>query len=103
MMATSFLQILFNAMDTIIVGKFAGEVALAAVGATGSLCFLLTALFNGLSVGSNVIIATLLGSNDHEKIQKAVHTSISMATAGGILLACLGFFLSKPLLNIQFP
>lgn len=101
MMATSFLQILFNAMDTIIVGKFAGEVALAAVGATGSLCFLLTALFNGLSVGSNVIIATLLGSNDHEKIQKAVHTSISMATAGGILLACLGFFLSKPLLTLM--
>lgn len=101
LMATNFLQILFNAVDTIVVGKFAGELALAAVGATGSLCFLLTSLFNGLSIGSNVVIATLLGSNDEEKIQKAVHTSISMAATGGIVLAILGFFLSKTLLTLM--
>ena len=59
LMFTNFLQILFNAADTVVVGKFAGQQALAAVGATGSIVFLLTALFNGLSTGSNVVIAKL--------------------------------------------
>ena len=60
LMFTNFLQILFNAADTVVVGKFAGQQALAAVGATGSIVFLLTALFNGLSTGSNVLIAKLI-------------------------------------------
>jgi len=101
LMLTNFLQILFNAVDTIVVGKFAGEIALAAVGATGSLCFLLTSVFNGLGIGSNVVIATLLGKKDEEKINNAVHTSIAMAGFCGILLALLGFFLSKPMLSIM--
>ena len=57
LMLTNFLQMLFNAADTVIVGRFAGQQALAAVGATSSLCFMLISLFNGLSMGSNVIIA----------------------------------------------
>ena len=101
LMFTSFLQIMFNAVDTIVVGKFAGEVALAAVGATGSLCFLLTSIFNGLGTGSNVVIATLLGKADEERVQKAVHTSMTMATISGIFLALLGIFLSKPLLSMM--
>ena len=73
LMATNFLQMLFNAADTVVVGRFAGEQALAAVGATGSLCFLLISLFNGLSMGSNVLIARYIGAKDHDRIEKAVH------------------------------
>lgn len=101
LMATNFLQMLFNAADTVVVGRFAGEQALAAVGATGSLCFLLISLFNGLSMGSNVLIARYIGANDHDKIEKAVHTSITLAAISGILLTGIGYFLSRPLLEMM--
>ena len=101
LMFTNFLQILFNAADTVVVGKFAGQSALAAVGATGSIVFLLTSLFNGLGTGANVIIAKLLGSRDDEKISKAVHTSICIAVIGGIILTMIGIFLSKTLLGLM--
>lgn len=101
LMFTNFLQILFNAADTVVVGKFAGQDALAAVGATGSLVFFLTAIFNGLSTGTNVIIARLLGSKDETRIQKAVHTSITIAILSGILLFFVGGVFSKPLLQMM--
>ncbi|MBE6113522.1 MAG: MATE family efflux transporter [Erysipelotrichaceae bacterium] len=101
LMLTQFLAILFNAADTIVVGKFAGDLALAAVGATGALCNLLVSLFNGLSMGTNVVIARLLGSNDEERVHRAVHTSLTIAMVGGILLAITGLFLSKPMLHIM--
>lgn len=101
LMFTNFLQILFNAADTVVVGKFAGQSALAAVGATGSIVFLLTSLFNGLGIGSNVVIAKLLGSKDDEKISKAVHTSMCIAIIGGLLLAVIGLFLAKTLLSLM--
>lgn len=99
LMLTNLLQMLFNAADTIVVGKFAGQEALAAVGATGSLIFLLTSIFNGLSMGANVVIAKSIGSRSHEKIVKAVHTSIFISIMGGILLTVLGLFFSKILLG----
>lgn len=101
LMLTNFLQMLFNAADTVIVGRFAGEQALAAVGATGSLCFLLISLFNGLSIGSNVLIARYLGAKNHDHVKKAVHTAITLAGISGILLSGLGFFLSKPMLQLM--
>ncbi len=101
LMLTNFLQMLFNAADTVIVGRFAGEQALAAVGATGSLCFLLISLFNGLSIGSNVLIARYLGAQNHDQVKKAVHTAITLAGISGILLSGLGFFLSKPMLQMM--
>ena len=101
LMLTNLLQMLFNAADTIVVGRFAGQQALAAVGATGSLCFLLVGLFNGLAVGSNVIIARYIGANRQENIQKAVHTSIAMAVVCGVVLAVAGFFISKPMLRLM--
>ena len=70
LMITNFLQMLLNAADTVVVGRFAGEQALAAVGATGSLCFLLISLFNGLGMGSNVLIARYLGAKDDESVSK---------------------------------
>lgn len=101
LMLTNFLQMLFNAADTVVVGRFAGQQALAAVGATGSLCFLLISLFNGLSIGSNVIIARYLGANNPQKVEKAVHTSIAMSIISGLFLSVIGLFLSKPLLRMM--
>lgn len=101
LMLTNFLQMLFNAADTVIVGRFAGQQALAAVGATGSLCFLLVALFNGLSMGSNVLIARYLGANDERNVERAVHTAVSMSALSGLLLMVLGYFLSRPLLQLM--
>lgn len=86
LMITNLLQMLFNAADTIVVGHYAGQYALAAVGSTGSLVFLLTALFNGIGIGANVVIAKALGSKDHEKTVKALHTALILGFFGGITL-----------------
>ena len=99
LMATNLLQMMFNAADTIVVGKFSGQVALAAVGATGSLIFLLVSLFNGLSVGANVVIARAIGSQDQTKISKSVNTSVLLALFSGIVLTIVGSFASKYFLS----
>ncbi len=101
LMLTNLLQMMFNAADTVVVGRFAGQQALAAVGSTGSLCGLIISLFNGLSVGSNVLIARYLGSGDHDKIEKSVHTSMTMAMICGVFLTVIGFFASKPMLQMM--
>ena len=101
LMFTNFLQMLFTAADTIVVGKFAGEISLAAVGATGSVIFGFTAIFNGLSVGTNVIVARLLGAQDEKQVSTTVHTSITMGIFGGIFVAIAGLFLANPLLTLM--
>lgn len=101
LMLTNLLQMLFNAADTVVVGRFAGQQALAAVGATGSVCFLLLSLFNGLSIGCNVLIARYLGADNQQAVRKSVHTSITMAIVSGLLLSVLGFFVSRPLLRLM--
>ena len=101
LMLANLLQMLFNAADTIVVGKYAGQIPLAAVGATGSLIFLITSLFNGLSMASNIIIAKKIGANETEDVKTAVHTSYFVAIAGGILLAALGFALSRKMLELM--
>ena len=101
LMCTNLLQTLFQAADQVIVGKFAGQQALAAVGATGSLCFLIISLFSGMAMGSNVLIARFLGAGDHHKVEKAVHTSITMAAMSGVLMMVTGWFLSRPMLELM--
>ena len=101
LMLTNLVQMMFNAADAVVMGRFAGQQALAAVGATSSLCFLLISLFNGLSVGSNVVIARYLGANDLEKVEKSVHTSIATAMLSGVFLMIVGFFASRPLLQMM--
>lgn len=99
LMLTTLLQILFNTADTIVVGKFAGSNALAAVGGTASFVWLLTSLCNGLSTGSNVVIANFIGSGDDDKVSLAVHTSMWMAFVSGLILTvvgiCLGGFVLR--------
>ncbi|MCR5467465.1 MAG: MATE family efflux transporter [Lachnospiraceae bacterium] len=101
LMASSMLQLVFNAADTIVVGRFAGATALAAVGATGALINLLINLFLGLSIGTNVLMARYYGSKDDEKMSLVAHTSVAISVLVGIFLAILGFFVSRPVLTIM--
>lgn len=92
LMMSNLLEIAFNAADTIVVGKFSGQLALAAVGATGSIVGLMVSLFNGLAVGSNIVIAQQLGSGKQDRISASVHTSYFLALVGGVILTIIGFF-----------
>ena len=90
LMLSSILQLLFNAADIIVVGRFAGDDSLAAVGATSSLINLLTNLFIGLSIGSNVLVARYYGAKKEEELQETVHTSMMLSIIGGIALTVIG-------------
>ncbi len=98
---TSVLQLLYNAADVIVVGKFAGKEALAAVGSTGPLINLLINIFIGLSIGSSVAVSKAYGARDSKTMFETVHTSIAIGLLGGILLAVVGFFTAKPLLSLM--
>ena len=99
LMLSGILQLLFNAADIVVVGRFAGNEALAAVGSTGSLTNLIVNLFIGLSVGANVLVARFYGAKQDRELTETVQTSVATAIAGGIILIFLGFFLSKPALG----
>ena len=101
LMLTGILQLLFNAADMIVVGKFAGSLALAAVGSTGSLINLLVNVFIGISTGANVLAARYFGSHDRENMQKCVHTSILLSGILGIIVCFIGLVLSEPLLRLM--
>ena len=83
LMLSSILQLLFNAADVVVVGRFAGNEALAAVGSTGSLTNLLTNLFIGLSVGVNVLVARYYGAKQEKEVAQTVHTAIIISLVGG--------------------
>lgn len=101
LMLSGILQLLFNAADIVVVGRFTGSEALAAVGSTGSLINLLVNVFNGLSIGTNVLVARYYGAKEEELLKKTVHTSIMLSFVSGIALIFIGFFLSKPLLSLM--
>ena len=101
LMASSVLQLLFNAADVIVVGRYAGDASLAAVTSTGSIVNLMVNLFMGLSVGTNVIAAHALGREDNQVLEKTVHTAILISLIGGVILTVAGFFLSPILLEIM--
>jgi len=95
------LQLLFNAADVIVVGRFAGEASLAAVGSTNSLINLMTNLFIGMSVGANVCAAQFYGAGHEKDVRKTVHTSTAFSIICGVLLIFVGLFLAKPILEIM--
>ncbi len=99
--ASSILQQLFNAADVAVVGRFAGNQALAAVGGNSSVINLLVNLFVGFSVGANVVIARYIGEGKTDKIHNTVHTVISMALICGAILAVLGNVVAEPLLKLM--
>ena len=89
---SSILQLLFNAADVVVVGRFAqqGDLCLAAVGSTGSLTSLIVNMFVGLSVGTNVVAARAWGSGDHKAMEDSVHTSMLVSIVSGVILAVVG-------------
>lgn len=101
LMLSGLLQLLFNAADIVVVGKFAGDEALAAVGSTSSLINLLVNVFIGLSVGTNVLVARYYGSGQKSELKDIVHTSVLTAMVSGLILIFLGFFLSRPALTLM--
>lgn len=98
---TGILQLLYNAADVVVVGRFAGATSLAAVGSTGSLINLIINVFMGLSVGTSVMVARYYGANDVRMVQDTVHTSILVALISGIVVGIFGFVMAKPILRLM--
>lgn len=90
LMFSSILQLLFNAADIIVVGRFAGDNSLAAVGSTSSLINLLVNLFIGLSVGANVLVARYYGAKHEKDLSTTVHTAMTLSIMSGIILTIIG-------------
>lgn len=101
LIASGIIQLLFNAIDMIVVGQFSGSNSMAAVSSTSSLISLVTNLFIGLSIGSSVCIAKRIGSGSYESISKAVQTSITIALIFGGILMVFGILFSKWLLVLM--
>ena len=100
-MLSGILQLLFNTADVIVVGRFTGKTALAAVGSTGSLINLLVSLFMGLSIGTNVLVARYQGAKDDKAVSETVHTSIALGIVGGLILLIIGIVATRPLLEMM--
>ena len=100
-MLSGILQLLFNTADVIVVGRFTGKTALAAVGSTGSLINLLVSLFMGLSIGTNVLVARYQGARDDKSVSETVHTSIALGVIGGLILLIIGIAATRPLLEMM--
>lgn len=101
LMVSGVIQLLFNAVDMIVVGRFVSPQALAAVGSAGPLIFLLTSLFMGLSVGTNILTAQYYGAKKEPQMNEVIHTSVALGLISGIFLAGLGAFLARPLLQLM--
>ena len=99
--ATGILQLLFNAADVIVVGKFAGATALAAVGATTALINLLVNAFMGISVGVNILVARYLGCREDERVRACVHTAFALSLLLGLVVMAAGLTLSTPMLELM--
>ena len=87
LIASGILQLFFNAADVIVVGQFAGDNSLAAVGSNGSIINLLINVFMGMSVGANVLVARFFAGKKEEELRKTVHTAITISVLSGIFLA----------------
>ncbi len=96
---TGVLQLLYNAADLVVVGKYRGDVALAAVGSTGALINLIVNVFIGLSVGANVLVARCVGAKDDEGISRASHTAVLISLIAGTVVGIFGVVTAKTLLR----
>ena len=92
-------QQLYNTVDSVIVGKFVGKQALAAVASSGNLIFMMTGFFMGLFIGAGIVIAQYFGARNYEKVRSAVHTDIAFALCCGVLLTLLGVFFTPTILT----
>lgn len=101
LMLSGILQLLFNAADIAVAGRFAGNEALAAVGSTSSLTNLLVNLFIGLSVGANVLVARFYGAGQTDELKSMVQTAVATSVIGGVILIFVGLFISRPALTLM--
>ena len=101
LMLSGILQLLFNAADVGVVGRFAGNDSLAAVGSTSALINLLVNVFIGLSVGANVMVARFFGAGQKKELEEMVHTSILTSLVSGVALIFIGLALSRPALLLM--
>ena len=98
---SGILQLLFNAADVIVVGRFAGSQSLAAVGSTTALINLMINIFIGLSVGVNVIVARYYGAKREKDVQDTIHTAMALSIVSGLFLIVMGQLLSRPMLELM--
>lgn len=100
---TGVLQLLFNAADIAVVGRYAenGNIAVGAVGACSSLINLIVNTAMGLSIGVSISVAHDIGSGDHDRLRAVIHTAISFAAILGVTVACFGFIFAEPLLKLM--
>ena len=98
---TSVLQLLFNAADLVVVGRFRGSLAVGAVGVTGSITNLIVNLFIGLSIGAGVSVAHAIGAKQEKQLHRLIHTSMFVALAGGALLTIIGVSCSGLFLRLM--
>lgn len=99
LIASGILQLFFNAADVIVVGQFAGDNSLAAVGSNSSIINLLVNVFMGLSVGANVLVARFFAGKQEEELRKTVHTAITISVLSGVFLVFVGFVAARQLLT----
>ncbi len=99
LVVSGILQLLFNAADLIVVGRFASHRALAAVGATGALTHLIINIFIGLSIGTNVLVARYIGEKDRKRTSRTTHTAVMVSLTGGVMLAVIGILMARPMLQ----
>lgn len=100
-MLTGLLQLAYNTADVVVVGRFAGSEALAAVGSTGSLINLLLNVFIGLSMGSGVMVARHIGAGNEERIRNCTHTAMLLSIISGVFIGFFGFFMSGKILVLM--
>ena len=101
LIAASVLQLLFNAADIVVVGRFVSPQAMAAVGSTGSLVNLIIQLFVGFSIGVNVCVGKYYAAKRQEEMSDTIHTSILVSVIFGAILCVAGLFLARPMLELM--
>ena len=101
LMLSSILQLLFNAVDIVVVGRFSGSRALAAVGSTTALINVFTNLFIGVSLGANVLAARFYATKQEKQMSETVHTAVTFALISGIVMVFVGLFFSKAALLLM--
>ncbi len=101
LMLSSMLQLLFNAADIIVVGKYCGDNSLAAVGSNSSLINLLTNVFIGLSIGANVLMAKFYGAGHSASMEETVHTAMLLSMVSGLVLTAVGEIFARQLLVLM--
>ena len=95
LMLSGILQLMFNAVDIVVVGRFSGSQALAAVGSTTALINIFTNLFIGISLGANVLAARFFAAGKSKEMSETVHTSVTVALISGVLMGILGLMFAR--------